>query len=584
MTSFDLVSRPWLPVLREDGTTAELSLDDVFRHAAGIRRLVGDLPTQELALLRLLLAILYDALDGPEDIEDWEELWEDEEPFAPVAAYLERHRDRFDLLHPRQPFFQVAGLHTEKDEVFSLNRIVADVPNGDPFFSMRQPSVNRLSFAEAARWLVHAHAFDPSGIKSGAVGDPRVKPGSGKGYPLGVALTGNLGGVFAEGDKLQRTLLLNLIAADNDFLRAGKKDAPAWRRPPSGPGPAREDLEDLDEPRPSGPRDLYTWQSRRARLHFDADGVTGVVLGYGDPKAAPDMLNREPMTAWRRSPAQEKKLGGPLVYLPLEHDPARSAWRGLAALLPAQQRAEDGADQRQEAARTLPPGVVQWLARLANREALPARSLIRTRVVGAKYGTQQSVIDEVVDDSVNLPVVLLHEERPDFGAAAVAAVGDADSAVWALGQLAGNLARAAGADPDGPAEAARNLGFAALDTPYRQWLASLATSDDPRQARAAWQVETAEIVRGLGKRLLDQAPPAAAEGRFIDVKDGGGNGGGTRWVDDTQADLWFRMRLNRVLPAAAAVSPDGPPQPPSSTDAADADADAADDEPTEALV
>lgn len=545
MSSFDLVLRPWVPVQWQDGTTTQLSLDEVFRQAGSVRRLVGDVPTQELALLRLLLAIAYDALGAPEDTEDWAELHSAAEPFVPVSAYLERHRDRFDLLHPHHPFYQVADLHTENDEVFSLNRIVADVPNGDPYFSMRQPSVRRLSFAEAARWLVHAHAFDPSGIKSGAVGDPRVK--GGKGYPLGVAWAGNLGGVFAEGGTLQETLLLNLVSSDNDFLRFGTNDLPAWRRPPCGPGPEKDDADGVDEARPRGPRDLYTWQARRIRLHCDDDGVTGVVLGYGDPKAAHEMLNREPMTAWRHSPAQEKKLGRAPVYLPLQHDPSKSAWRGLAALLPAQQRAEDGPDQRHGPARTLPPGIVRWLARLANDGLLPTGGLIRTRIVGAAYGTQQSVIDEIVDDGVSLPVVVLHQERPGHGAAAVAAVGDAESAVTALGHLAGNLARAAGAEPDGPTQAARDLGYAALDGPYRQWLAGLAATDDPQQARAAWQVETSALVRGLGRRVLDAASPAAAEGRYLDLKDGKG----ARWVDDTQADLWFRMRLNKVLPAAA---------------------------------
>ena len=177
-----------------------------------------------------------------------------------MAAYLDQHRERFDLLHPVTPFFQVAGLRTAKDEIASLNRIVADVPNGEAFFTMRACGADRLQFGEAARWVVHAQAFDPSGIKSGAVGDPRVK--GGKGYPLGVAWAGNLGGVLAEGTTLRETLLLNLIAADTTTLRAQEDDRPAWRREPCGPAEAKDLVF-----RPSGLRDLYTWQSRRLRLH-----------------------------------------------------------------------------------------------------------------------------------------------------------------------------------------------------------------------------------------------------------------------------------------------------------------------------
>ncbi|MER5982811.1 type I-E CRISPR-associated protein Cse1/CasA [Streptomyces sp. NPDC001787] len=556
--SFDLVSRPWLPVLRKDGTTAELSLLEVFAQAGGVRRLVGDLPTQELALLRLLLAILYDALDeaegnaagAPAELEDWEELWRAEDSLSVVAGYLDRYRERFDLLHPERPFFQVAGLHTEKHEVASLNRIVADVPNGEVFFSMRRPGVDRLGLAEAARWLVHTHAYDPSGIKSGMEGDDRVK--GGKVYPQGVGWAGGLGGVLAEGATLRDTLLLNLIPTGEGILTTDRKaDLPVWRREtPPGPGVLEHDP---SVPRPAGPRDLYTWQSRRLLLHGEGSDVTGVVLGYGDPLAHANRWNAEPMTGWRRSRAQEKKLCRPLVYLPRQHDPSRAAWRGLASLLCARKSDSDttgrGTDQ------SLPSGVVRWLTLLTSEDVLPKQSLIRTRLIGAVYGTQQSVVDEVVDDGVTLPVVLLHQDRPLYAAAAVDAVTDAERAVAALGQLAGNLARAAGSEPGPHTDTARDLGFGALDGPYRRWLAALGAAQDPEAARVAWQAVARRIVLDLGRQLLDTAGRAAAEGRVVELPHVG-----KRWMDSSRADLWFRTRINQVLPKP----PPDPPAPPAS--------------------
>ncbi|GLF98744.1 type I-E CRISPR-associated protein Cse1/CasA [Streptomyces yaizuensis] len=550
--SFDLISRPWLPVQLLDGTTEELSILDVFARARESRRLVGDLPTQEFALIRLLLAILHDALDGPGELEDWEELWQAEDPFAAVPEYLARHRDRFDLLHAKHPFFQVAGLHTEKNEVASLNRIVADVPNGEPFFAMRRPGVDRLSLAEAARWLVHTHAFDPSGIKSGMAGDERAR--GGKVYPQGVGWAGNLGGVLAEGQTLRETLLLNLIPTDEDILTVDRrKDLPVWRREePPGPGPVPADPEAV---RPSGPRDLYTWQSRRMLLHTEDGEVTGVVLGYGDALAAHDRWRKEPMSGWRRSPAQEKKQGRPLVYMPRQHDPTRAAWRGLASLLFAQHSASDGTGRGTPT--TLPAGVVKWLALLTSEGVLPERSLIRTRLVGAVYGTQQSVVDEVIDDGITLPVVLLHEGRALHGGAAVAAVADAEQAVGALGQLAGHLALAAGSDPAPATESARDLGFGALDGPYRQWLRTLGETDDPVAARTAWQSTVVRpAVHRLARRLLDSAGPAASEGRLVDLPRVG-----RRWVDDARADLWFRTRINKILPTADPTADPAPPAP-----------------------
>lgn len=527
LLSFDLTVRPWIGVIRLDGTEDELSLSEVFAQARSLRRVVGDLPTQEFALLRLLLAIAHDALNGPADIDHWADLWADPDALALVGPYLQEHRGRFDLLDTTAPFFQTAGLSTEKGEVFSLNRIVADVPNGEPFFTSRMPTVDRLTFAEAARWIVHAHAYDTSGIKTGAVGDDRVK--GGKVYPLGVGWAGNLGGVLVEGSTLRETLLLNLIAADTDNLHFGAGDRPAWRREPSGPGGA--------ERAPTGVRDLYTWQSRRLRLHADTDGVHGVVLGYGDPLSPRNKHTLEPMTSWRRSPAQEKKHGEPLVYLPREHDPQRSAWRGIAALIADRSEHTQGAD----AAPYLRPGILEWIARLVTTGELERGFLIRARIIGATYGTQQSVIDEIVDDQLSLVVVLLHQQDRSYARQAMDAAGDADTAVRAIGDLATDLARAAGSDGDGPRATARDRGFGALDGPYRTWLAALAETGDPFEARTAWQREVHRIISRLGEELIAQAGDAAWAGRIVPSKKG------ALWLNSALADRLFSRRLRTGL-------------------------------------
>ncbi|WP_432157534.1 type I-E CRISPR-associated protein Cse1/CasA [Streptomyces sp. bgisy153] len=526
--SFDLTSRPWIGVLRRDGGQDELSLRELFAQAGDVRCVVSELATQEFALVRLLLAIAHDALDGPDDIEAWAELWEDPDCFAPVQAYLEEYRDRFDLLHPRTPFLQSAGLRSVKDEVFSLNRIVADVPAGEPFFSARMPDADRLTFAEAARWVVHVHAYDTSGIKTGMVGDDRVK--GGKVYPLGTGWAGGLGGVFVEGESLRETLLLNLVAADTGGLDFPAGDRPAWRREPCRAG--------SDGRGTTGLRDLYTWQSRRVRLHHDADGVNGVVLGYGDPLAFRNMHRREPMTAWRRSKVQEKKLGQSPVYLPLEHDPARSAWRGVAALVADRVENQGGS----EAPARLRPGVLEWIARLVTDRLVPRHFLVRARVVGVRYGTQQSVVDEVVDDRLAMPVVLLHRQDRTYARQAIAGAEDADRAVRLLGDLAADLARAAGAEQEGPRSAAHAEGFDALEQPYRDWLSAMADAPDPFEHRQAWQRQMRQTAGRLGDRLIAAAGDAAWQGRTCTD-----SRGGTHWLNAGLADMWFRGRLARAL-------------------------------------
>jgi CRISPR system Cascade subunit CasA len=216
--SYDLTTEPWIPVVGLDGAVQELSLVDVVGHAHELVAIGGELPTHGFALTRLVLAVLHRSVGGPADRADWADLWQAGElPVDDVARYLAGWRHRFDLFHPETPFLQVAGLATAKGEFSGLEKLIADVPNGHAFFTARAGrGVRSLDAPEAARWLVHTQAFDPSGIKSGAVDDPRVT--GGKGYPIGIAWAGNLGGVLLQGTTLRETLLLNLLPYADDAL------------------------------------------------------------------------------------------------------------------------------------------------------------------------------------------------------------------------------------------------------------------------------------------------------------------------------------------------------------------------------
>ena len=81
-----------------------------------------------------------------------------------------------------------------------------------------------------------------------------------------------------------------------------------------------------------------------------------------------------------------------------------------------------GAEQRGEAAAIVRPRILDWVARLVNEGFLPEDYFIRTRLIGVSYGTQQAVIDEIVDDHVAMAVVLLHERDSGLGRTAIKAV------------------------------------------------------------------------------------------------------------------------------------------------------------------
>jgi CRISPR system Cascade subunit CasA len=526
--SFNLIDRPWVRVRQLDGHVTGLSIMDAFAGAHRIAGVVGDVPTQTFAITRLLLAILHSAIDGPRDLEHWDELWAQHTlPIEHIGGYLDAHRGRFDLFDPHQPFFQVADLHTGKGEVSELSKLIADVPNGHPFLTSRLGPIASLSFAEAARWLVHCQAFDPSGIKSGAVGDDRVK--GGRGYPIGVGWSGLLGGVLPEGASLRETLLLNLIARDFDDGGRWARDAPVWERPHLGPA-----AQPPSGRAPLGPRDLYTWQSRRIRLVREHDQVGGVLICNGDRLTPQNLHHIEPHTAWRRSKPQEKKLGRPLVYMPREHEPQRAIWRGLQSLLPGAAKPQDG-----EAATAVSPIVLEWVGLLSTGSVGPDHRM-RVRTVGMVYGGQSATTADIIDDTLDLRSVLLRPDATDLAGVAVSAVTAAESAARALGTLAGNLAVASGRAPEAASTRATELAYAELDVSFRSWIATLRPDSDPTRCKADWHSAARATVQALADELIERAPASAWIGRTV-------NG---RQVTSSHADIWFRADLRRSLPLA----------------------------------
>ncbi|MEV0733167.1 type I-E CRISPR-associated protein Cse1/CasA [Polymorphospora sp. NPDC050346] len=532
---FSLLDQAWIPVLDAAGQRREVSLLGLFEQADRVRMIACELPTQTFAILRLALAVLHRAADGPPGEAAWRALWRDRRlPVTDIADYLGEFRDRFDLLHPTHPFYQVADLRAAKENTYGLERLLADVPNGMPFLTTRAgPGMESVSPAEAARWLVHCQAYDTSGIKTGAVGDPNAK--NGKGYPIGASSLGWLGGVYLEGANLLETLLLNLVPIAPGWQMADERDLPVWEREPQT---AAEEAATTRGP--YGLLGLYTWQSRRIRLFGDTGGITGAMICNGDRFEWQDRHLLEPMSVWGRSGPREKEQKRIPIYLPRPHDHSRALWRGLQTLLPAPPPSNAEPPQR------LSPMVVQWLARLTVTGVVGPDFQARTRATSITYGSKQSVVDEVFSDALTMNVLLLVEDSA-LRAAAVAAADDAEKAVVVLRRLAENLARAAGSRDTDSSEADRaaERAYALLDRAFRDWLARLGPDSDPVAERAGWQRLVRRAVKGLGDDLVEAAGPKAWIGRT-----GTDRTGREVQYSSSQAEAWFRAGLARALPMA----------------------------------
>ena len=130
----NLVTEPWIPVVKPDGTHQLLSLLEIFTRGREFSDLAVR-PHERIALMRLLICISQAALDGPADIKAWDKAPE----ILPEAAkkYLDKWQNSFDLFHTKQPFLQVAGL--EKVE----KKMNKDISDFNP--------VSKLNFALASQ-------------------------------------------------------------------------------------------------------------------------------------------------------------------------------------------------------------------------------------------------------------------------------------------------------------------------------------------------------------------------------------------------------------------------------------------------
>lgn len=541
---YNLLDEPWIPVRLVDGTITDVGLLELLRRTTDIADLACELPTQSIAIQRLILAIAY-RVATPHDTRDWVRQWEDGAPTEQMIEYLERWRDRFYLFGGRFPFMQVADLRTAKDAVSGLEKLIADVPNGEQFFTTRHGrALACIPPSEAARWLVHAQAYDPSGIRSGAVGDSQVK--GGKGYPIGPAWCGHLGLVWLKGKDLDETLVLNLIPASTAALR-GVDSSTDWG------ACSWEDLEPENSVRgdyslldPAGtPKELsiprlLTWHSRRIRLVGDLSGVTGVVLAQGDKLAPQEMRLYEPQSLWRYSTPQSKKFKTD-VYMPRKFEAGRALWRNLPGTLPTVTTVQ-GVD-KQPKQEFLPSATLSFHYQLDNASIQTTYpKVMRIQAVGVTYGPQESTFEDIYSDELTLSVAVMRVEREDLSAEIDRQVRLTEEVARDVGTLAANLARAAGESGDGAGDGARDrakeLFFSAVDSDFRTWLTQVDGHESARDVGRRWERTLRQHATDIQTELVRGASSSAIIGRDT----------GRGYMNVGIAENYFRSALNKRLP------------------------------------
>lgn len=506
---FNLLDEPWIRVMTEDCTVVERSLMQVLLNSHRYQRLAGELPTQDVALLRLLLAILQTVFyrvdpEGEDDpIEDraaairrWQALWNAGRfPVQPIRTYLETWKDRFWLFHPEHPFYQVpAAAVGTKFKASKLNGELSESAHKMRLFPLRDGEEKEtLSYAEAARWLVTLIGFDDSA-------STKKETGTGTGW------LGDRVNVYAIGENLFETLMLNLV-----FLKDGRyvwaENMPAWEQPTMTTAKKRE------IPLPDNQAELLTLQSRRLILSREEDRVTGFSSTGGDFFGKEGRVNAfsEQMTLWRAGKTPKNAVP---QFVPAPVDPWRQMWRDFEVILG---RRED----------THIPGVVAWLTELRRKNVIP-RKYVHIASVGVTYDSKKGSIADIISDHLDFQMSLLDAAGELWIVLVGGEIHLIDKVARALGALAEGLYLAQGGQLDGAGKKARQsqrdegmrLLYAAVDLPFREWLAHIgAQHGDDENTRAqeqqCWRSIVFRIADNLGREMVRDAGTAAFTGRWI---------------------------------------------------------------------
>ena len=97
---FNLLTEPWVRVRLPDNTVQEVSLTDALVHAQEYMDLAGEMPTQDAAMLRLLLAVLFTVFSRVNEVGEPEPL-EDEEVISLEDIFNSRSLPSNNTLTPQ---------------------------------------------------------------------------------------------------------------------------------------------------------------------------------------------------------------------------------------------------------------------------------------------------------------------------------------------------------------------------------------------------------------------------------------------------------------------------------------------------
>lgn len=524
---FNLVEEPWIKVIDQVGRNRLLSLQEVFTDAANIRDLAGEMRSQDLAILRFLLAILttiysrvdfdgqpYDWIDEPEDfdrddlVDTWANIWNAGNFSHAVNDYLQEHCDDFDLLSKHHPFYQVtkeqydnyvpANKAIAKGKgtvaIKQMDRTISESNNSPAIFSPKDKiDENKIDLPTFTRWLITYQNFTGVTDKTKVVSDEKFSASNGWLYGIDP--------VFFHGKNLFQTLLLNLKMQnfdDDEYI----SQHPVWE----------EKIDHYISHRlangfPNNVSELYTIWSRI--IHVEWNNGQPTVFSACLPKTPNEgSFKVEPMTTWKKD-----KQGNIKPEVKWIKSLGKAMWRNFGQYVSISADAND---------QSYKPGVVRWVNELKNNYHLISQNqmlnLATIGMVSDGNATSQSPAAEVTDNLQIEAGVLFDKENSNqaYWPATINSAIDVTQAVadsyWKFAKQLGDL-RGLLNSSDFATDQSKQF-YERLNEPFYKWLASLSSEDERSDEYAKWLKQLKALALLQGRLLFNSASPSDVKGKI----------------------------------------------------------------------
>lgn len=522
---FNLCEEPWICALGKDYKTVKLSIPDVLIHSDQYMDLAGESESQNVAILRMLLAFLhtvfyrYDetgkesAIDSEQEaMRRWKAIWNlGHIPERPIRNYISKWHDRFWLFDDEHPFYQspisndgkkkFLGYFSNDYTYYSaskLNGILMESREKAKLSSpMNGKNKNALSFDEAARWVIHLQAFD----------DCAAKPVPPVCWPLGFAL------VYAKGNTFFETLMLNFVILNPAMPQRENAlwvpPKPSWETEIIVPK-SREEKEDRYILPPTNQAELLSFQGALCHLERSNGAVTGYIE-IGGFRLKKENIFIEQMTLW-----EKPQKGNYCPVTTAKMTP--QLWRYFPSLLVD----DDSVNARE-------PGIVSWAKVLYLNGYIPETRMITFFAVGMRPGSKNCGINYEYADTLQFNAGILEELGDKWVAHISEEVAVCKKLADDAGKLAVDLLKARGTGNksksktgnDDPLKkiqtAAIEQAYTLLDEPFRRWLLNLKPGQslkERKELRQKWRDVALTIIMDFGYDLVRKAGDHAVIGRM----------------------------------------------------------------------